>query len=247
MKKTRESTQKKRWINMTVFWRFLSLCLIGILTLSSGFQIARLNDFPSTVQNAGCFGVSTRIPGVDGAFAVVATDDIGGVYVAYQSQMEISSNYFAHVYFAYSHDYGRSWSEAFRVNDNGSSSVLCDSPSIAVDPHTGHTFVAWKDNRTGVAKVYIDKSVDRGVSFGSDILVYDWPHDYMFMGLPRTVNIEVGDDGKVYVAWILYNGSSLNDCDIFFALSTSLGRLPFVISCGYFSLVTDGIIVYQSL
>ena len=60
MKKTKESIQKKRWIKMTVFRRFLSLCLIGILTLSSGFQIARLNGFPSAVQNAGCLGVSTR-------------------------------------------------------------------------------------------------------------------------------------------------------------------------------------------
>jgi len=208
---------------MTVL-QSLSLFVISVLTLTSGFQIAVESSFSSTMLNAGCFGVSTRIPGVDGAFAVVAIDNIGGVYVAYQSFEEISSDYFVHVYFAYSHDYGSSWSESFRVNDNGSSAVQCDSPSIAVDPNTGDIFVAWKDNRTGVAKVYIDKSVDRGVSFGSDIMVYDWSYDYVFMGLPRTVNVEVGDDGKVYVAWILYNGSYLYDCDIFFASSADGGQ-----------------------
>ena len=177
--------------------------------------------FPSALQSAGCFGFRTEIPGVDGAFAVVATDDVGGVYVAYQRSW---SDYYLHVYFAYSHDYGGSWSESFRVNDNESSLVECDTPSIAVDPLTGHVFVAWKDNRTGVAKVYIDKSVDRGVSFGSDIMVYDWPYDYMYMGLPRTVNIEVGDDGKICVAWMMYNGSNLYDCDILFAWSTDGGQ-----------------------
>ncbi|UCC33795.1 MAG: hypothetical protein JSW53_01980 [Candidatus Bathyarchaeota archaeon] len=216
-------TQKRTMSKMQVLWQSLSLLLIGLLALPYGSHIAGENGFASML-NDGCFGVSTRIPGVDGAFAVVAIDDIGGVYVAYQSWIEISSVYFVHVYFAYSHDYGESWSESFRVNDNESSSVVCDSPSIAVDPNSGHIFVAWKDNRTGEAKAYIDRSVDRGVSFGSDIMVYDWPYDYIFWGLPYTVNIEVGGDGEVYVAWILYNGSNFNDCDIFFASSTDGGQ-----------------------
>jgi hypothetical protein len=176
-------------------------------------------------QAVGCFGASARIPGVEGAFSIVDTDDSGDVYVAYQSQWTEDGNESSvHVYFAYSHDYGKSWSESFRVDDNGSLSVYCDSPSIAVDRHTGHVFVAWKDDRTGVAKVYIDKSVDRGVSFGSDVLVYDWPNDYVATWLPYTVNVAVGDDGTVYVVWIAYSSDSLTDCDIFFASSTDDGQ-----------------------
>jgi len=188
-------------------------------------QVAGVSGFPSVPEGGGCFGVSTKIPGVEGAFAVIATDNVGGVYVAYQSHwIDNSSAPYIHVYFAYSRDYGENWSESFRVDDKGSSLVQCDTPSIAVDQLTGHIFVAWKDNRTGVAKVYIDKSVDLGVSFGSDIMVYDWPYDYMFMGLPYTVNIEVGDDGKIYVAWMMYDGYSLTDCDIFFAWSIDGGQ-----------------------
>ena len=227
---------------MKYFRQNLALLLI-VLTLICGVRLAGSEggagtengvvhdlvtvetSFPSVLQSAGCFGVSTGVSGVEGAFAVIATDNIGGVYVAYQGHwIENSSDPYLHVYFAYSHDYGESWSESFRVDDNGSSSVQCDTPSIAVDQLTGHIFVAWKDNRTGVAKVYIDKSVNRGVSFGSDILVYDWSYDAVFLGLPRTVNIEVGDDGTVYIAWILYNGSDLFDCDIYFALSTDGGQ-----------------------
>jgi hypothetical protein len=204
--------------------QLLSVFLIGILSLAASLQITGVNSSISMVQYPGCFGVNTKIPGVEGAFAAIATDDVGGVFVAYQSYVENGSDYFLHVHFAYSHDYGASWSESFRVNDNGSSSVQCDSPSVAVDPLTGDVFVAWKDNRTGVAKVYVDKSIDRGVSFGVDALVYDWPYDAMFMGYPRTVSIDVGVDGKVYVAWIMYDGANLYDCDIFFAWSVDGGQ-----------------------
>jgi hypothetical protein len=188
-------------------------------------EVAYVSGFPEVLEEGGCFGVSTRIPGAEGAFAVIATDDVGGVYVAYQSQWtENSSDPYLHVYLAYSHDYGETWSESIRIDDEGSFSVQCDSPSIAVDQLNGHVYVAWKDNRTGVAKVYVDKSVDRGVSFGSDLVIYDWPHDHVFMGLPRTVNIEVGNDGTIYVAWMVYDGYSLTDCDIFFAWSVDGGH-----------------------
>jgi hypothetical protein len=181
-------------------------------------------EAPIALQNAGCFGVRTQIPGVDGAFAAIAVDGVGGVYVTYQGVTEIHGEYGIHAYFAYSHDYGGSWSESYRVNDNDSASVVCDTPSIAVDPLTGHIFVAWKDNRTGVAKVYVDKSIDRGVSFGADALVYEWAYDTMYMGYPRTVNIGVGADGSVYIAWILYEGANPLDCDIFFAKSIDGGQ-----------------------
>ncbi len=226
---------------MTFFRRELVLFLI-VLALASSInpvglgvgaraensivpnQVANVNGFPDVLPSSGCFGVSTRIPGVEGDFAVVAMDNVGGVYVAYQSLwIDNSSNPYVHVYFAYSHDYGASWSDSFRVDDDESPSVQCDSPSITVDQLTGHVFVAWKDNRTGVAKVYIDKSIDRGVSFGSDITVYDWPSDRVAMGLPFTVNIKV-DDGKIYAAWIAYYSDSYTDCDIFLAQSIDGGQ-----------------------
>ena len=214
---------------MTCFRRRLVLFLIVLASMSTIHvlvqdRVSRIYGSPSALQSAGCFGFRTRIPGVDGAFAAIAIDRVGGVYVAYQGVAEIHGEYYSHVYFSYSHDYGSSWSESFRVNDNDNASVVCDTPTIAVDPLTGHVFVAWKDNRTGVAKVYVDKSTDQGVSFGTDALVYDWTYDTMYMGYPRTVNIEVGLDGKVYVAWIMYEGANPYDCDIFFAKSTDGGQ-----------------------
>ncbi len=46
----------------------------------------------------------------------------------------------------------------------------------------------------------------------------------MFMGYPRTVNIDVGVDGKVYVAWMMYEGANPYDCDVFFAWSVDGGQ-----------------------
>lgn len=223
------------------------ILFFSILALVSGIQLVRgeinseigngsaiqnkivdVNKFAALPQGDD-FGVSTKIPGVEGAFAVVATDDIGGVYVGYQSQWAETSpeSESFHVYFAYSHDYGESWSQSVRVNDNGSSSVQCDSPSIAVDRTNGHIFVAWKDNRTGVANVYIDKSADRGVSFGSDVTVYDLSNDYVPPWLPYTVNLEISDDGKIYVTWIAYYSKgdpSYTNCNIFFTHSIDGGQ-----------------------
>ncbi|MHA2092062.1 MAG: sialidase family protein [Candidatus Kariarchaeaceae archaeon] len=223
----------------TTFFRFmLTIFLISSLTLVSTIQLVGWKDYSvikdgralqnqntSEPMNEESFGGSTKIPGVEGAFAVVTTDDNGGVYVAYQSHWEENNNQSLsyHVYFAYSHDYGKTWSKSYRVDDNGSSSVWCDSPNIALDKNNGHIFIAWKDNRTGEAKLYIDKSTDRGVSFGFDVTVYEWPNDYFPPWLPYTANIEIDIDGKIYITWIAYYSDGYTDRDIFFAHSTDGG------------------------
>ncbi|MFX0206700.1 MAG: sialidase family protein [Candidatus Hodarchaeota archaeon] len=227
---------------LTIF--FISILALGsnihFITSETGNRKLVQTDFKnaysfSAPPNDDSFGISIKIPGVEGVFAVVATDDIGGVYVAYQSHWEEIDNSSPsyHVYFAYSHDFGESWSKSFKVDDSIGSSIWCDSPSIAIDQSNGHIFVAWKDNRSGVAKVYIDKSVDRGVSFGSDLLVYNWPNDYFPPWLPYTVNLGVSDDGKIYLTWIAYSSGSYIDSNILFTYSIDGGQTfhsPIIIS-----------------
>jgi hypothetical protein len=209
---------------------------IPLVAYETSTKVGNGREVPDTIEdvnratgihtNGDNFGINTKIPGVEGSFAVVAIDDLGGVYIAYRSQWAENSieSESLHVYFAYSHDYGKTWSNSFRIDDNGSSSVFCDSPSITVDRNNGHIYVAWKDNRTGVANVYIDKFIDRGVSFGVDVKIYDWPDDYVPPWLPYTVNIEIGDNGIIHVTWIAYYSSSYTDRDIFFAYSKNGGH-----------------------
>jgi hypothetical protein len=215
----------------------LTLSLILILVQSSHIVESKVNSV--TQNESGSMNISTdglqttttfedsiNISIIEGSFAVVATDNIGGVYVAFQSHWAEDNNDVEslHIYFIYSHDYGKTWSNSFRVDDNESTSVYCDSPSIAVDQNNGHVFVAWKDNRTGVAKMYIDKSTDRGISFGSDINVYNETNDFIPPWLPFTTNVKINDDGTIYTTWLAYNSSSYTDSNILFAYSIDGGQ-----------------------
>ena len=199
---------------------FLLIILVSFPTISEN------NKFSINLPNENGFGKSVTIPGVEGDFAVLDTDNKGGAYVAYQSLWSDnnSQNGYIHIYFSYSHDFGKTWSKSYQIDDNLSTNVFCDSPSIAYDQKNDYIYIAWKDNRTGVSQVYIDKSIDQGISFSSDIVVYDWNQDLVSPYLPYTVNIKVDETGKLFISWIGYSSSSLFDSDIFFSYSTDKGQ-----------------------
>ena len=72
---------------MTCLRNGLSLLLIILASTSSAFVsfstagsgIIDLSGQLEVLQGAGCFGVSTRLPGSEGAFPVIATDGASGV------------------------------------------------------------------------------------------------------------------------------------------------------------------------
>lgn len=93
-------------------------------------------------------------------------------------------------------------------------------------------YVVWKDNRTGVMKVYMDKSTDRGVTFNSDKVVYEWNNDESYPGLPMTADIDT-NNGLIYISWICFYSDSYYDSDILFAYSDDEGETfstPIVLS-----------------
>ena len=208
-----------KFIHLTVF-DILLILLISFPTITVN------NKVSITLPSKNGFGKSINIPGVEGEFAVAVTDNKGGVYVAYQSSWSEnnSQNRYIHVYFSYSHDFGKTWNKSYQIDDNLSSQVFCDSPSIAYDQKNNYIYIAWKDNRTGFSQVYIDKSIDQGKSFSSDVVVYDSIQDLVSPYLPYTVNIKVDDNGKLFISWIGYSSDSLFDSDIFFSYSTDKGQ-----------------------
>ncbi len=77
--------------------------------------------------------------------------------------------------FARSLRFGRSWDEPVRVTDKDKPSTNAFS-SMAVAPN-GHVYAVWLDGRDrkmsppGTSAVYLAKSADRGVSFGTNVRV----------------------------------------------------------------------------
>ena len=187
------------------------------------------SNLSSLSSDEHSLGVSIAVNTNEGfaCYPVVATDGEGGIYVVWLNHIfQGEYDVYTQVFFAYSHDYGKSWSNEIIINDNPSIPVSCSTPSIAIDKQNDYIYVAWEDNRTGRTNIYVDKSVNHGMSFGPDVKIND--NDGMAInpyGL-KTVHIAVGDDGKVYVVWEdnrLSADPNPNRSDIFLASSTDNG------------------------
>ena len=94
-----------------------------------------------------------------------------------------------------SYNRGISFTPSVKVNDTETGSAGFESIAVAPD---GTLYVSWLDGRLRDERgsgVYIDRSTDRGRSFGKDVRIDDWACPCC-----RTA-LSVGQDGKVYVAW----------------------------------------------
>ncbi|MSR71300.1 MAG: hypothetical protein EXS50_01325 [Candidatus Taylorbacteria bacterium] len=153
----------------------------------------------------------------------LAVDKQGVVYAVWAEFKEcISDSNFEYERYAYdydvysssSHDKGKTWTKAVRVNDDvGSGNQF--SPSIVVDGD-GSLYVAFLDHRDNQDKgqfdVYLAKSTNGGVSFSKNIKVNDKsvplvyggrePGDYMYM-------LSVGKD-SIFVAHPCVSTDSVN-------------------------------------
>jgi hypothetical protein len=135
------------------------------------------------------------------------------------------------IVFSYSTDHGVSWSEPVRVGDEGGN-CLDDDDTVegavpAVGPN-GEVYLAW----SGHNNIYFDKSLDGGVTWGTDIViatqVAGWnisvPGIYRCNGFPITVCDASGrsNNGRIYVVYS-DQPSGPGDTDIFFVQSSDGG------------------------
>lgn len=128
-----------------------------------------------------------------GGRAVAAYGD--AVYVAYSSH--ISGNW--DVMIAATRNGGLSFGPNRVVNDTMQGEPRDQlSPDIAVD-FTGKIYVAWQDNRVSPSGIYLAKSLDGGLSFGSNQKVSPGAG-----GGQYTPALATGPKGQVYVAWSEY-------------------------------------------
>ncbi len=143
----------------------------------------------------------------------VAVDCTGAVYVAWQDSRD--GNKYIRVARGSVNPF--SFGPSVRVDDDLAGSAEQAMPNVVVGP-LGTVYVAYHDNRTGDANVYLVKSEDGGKSFGPSVRIDDTGASTSIQGL---VSLAVDSLETLYAVW---QDSRGGDYDIYFAKSTDGGR-----------------------
>jgi hypothetical protein len=160
----------------------------------------------------------------------IAVDQSGTIYVVWNIEEPGDTG----IYFSRSTDRGVTFSPAVRVNDNVAYPPSFDAyqPDVAFDS-TGNIYVVWHDYRawaddnayTSPIDIYLDKSMDGGATWGTDVKVtsgtgyYPWSFQPYIAVNQKTGHIDIsytdynrywpeGDYGDVYVSRSVDGGAS---------------------------------------
>ncbi len=136
------------------------------------------------------------------------------------------------ILFSRSTDFGSTWSRPVRVSDHGGNALdgddTVEGAVPAVGPN-GEVSISW----AGPLGIMFDKSVDGGVTFGTDIFVTDQPGGwdlsvpgvYRCNGLPVTA-CDISDSpyrGHIYVLWADQR-NGVDNTDVFLIKSVDGGE-----------------------
>lgn len=132
----------------------------------------------------------------------------GALYAVWEDSRDSARGY--DIYFAYSTDGGRTWTEVGPINDdNGGARQV--NPSIAVNPSNGHIYVVWQDQRNGNNDIYFAMSKDGGRTWSRNVFVTDYPYaKQQSQSAPAVV---ATPSGRIYIVW---QDNRYDSGDIFF-------------------------------
>ncbi len=156
----------------------------------------------------------------------------GNVYLTWTEFDKINSKKKKHksrIQFSKSEDKGQSWSDAITISDTIGNAVdddhTLEGATTAVGVN-GEIYCVW----AGHHKLYFDKSVDGGKTWGKDKIVFDqqsgWamdiPHVYRSNGMPFLVvdNSNGPYTGRLYLVW---GDDIYGDADVFLSFSDDQG------------------------
>ena len=147
-------------------------------------------------------------------FPGIAVDSEERIIVSFYD----GTNPFFHIYCAVSIDGGLSFQYPVIVDDTGSGNP--NSQTIGIGPND-EIYIAWHDNRNGNYDIFFDRSVNTGISFGTDVRVDDTGTTDVTQFSP---SLAVAEDGDVCIAWRDHrNDTGNNNIDIYGCKSTDNG------------------------
>jgi hypothetical protein len=208
----------------TVSSVMLVLLAASILATSFGSRPVKASSFyglPETAPDGRSFGTSMAIGYVSGgaggyARIAVLNED---VYTTWCDIWTLG------LYFAYSHDNGKSWNQT-QLLGGGNPLIGCSDADVAVDQQKGCVYVVWIDNETSTNNVYLCRSIDGGDSFSSPIMVNNVDgseFQRVDIGVSYSIQATVSSNGTVYVVWE-DNRTDASHPDIFLAKSSDGGQ-----------------------
>lgn len=125
---------------------------------------------------------------------------------------------FFHIYCAVSIDSGLSFQDPVIVDDPGSGNP--NGQTIGIGPND-EIYIAWNDNRNGNWDIYFARSVNAGISFGTDVRVDDTGTADLHQLSP---SLAVAENGDICIAWKDFRNETGNDnIDIYGCMSTDGG------------------------
>lgn len=159
----------------------------------------------------------------------------GNIYVSWTEFDDYSSydpNDSSRIRFSRSTDQGETWSDAVTISDRSGDCVDSDNTTEGAVPAVGpngEIYISW----AGPLGLMFDKSLDGGITWGTDVFISDIPGGWDFdvpgiwrcNGLPITM-CDISSSpyqGNIYVCWgDQRNGTS--NTDVFFSRSTDGGN-----------------------
>jgi len=170
---------------------------------------------------------STRLgsyQNIKSAFFDMASDDKGGVYIAWMGRTEITGAR-PEIFFNASLDGGRTWGENdLRISDGKSFLSVCDAVQIGCD-RRDNVFIAWTGSRGGDKVIYFMRSENRGIRW-QDMRTIEYPAAAFDKMRSFELSMKNTDAGSVYlVAWAKQGRNDTYPCtsDVLFACSRNHG------------------------
>ena len=147
---------------------------------------------------------------------LVSTDD-GALHLVWVRELGSNKN----VMYSKSTDDGMNFSEPIQINQNSNSIVAYAQSGPKIKFRGNELLIIYMDHRSGLTNIYMNYSLDNGLTWSEDILISDQSY------LQAYTDFEVAPDGTIHLVYYSYNQNySFNSVRYSMAQSGSLDFSP---------------------